>query len=142
MAVKGRETMWISEMAASARREVPDTAGSGEVTIGGADAGVYTSYEARGAIVASPGGYSWRPRAGDGVLVMKGGSGESYIAGRLDEGPEGLGEGEVRISSGGGAVIILRNNGDVVIRGHMVLEGTLDVNGTPYRPCTCAVLGG
>ena len=41
-------------------------------------------------------------------------------------------EGEVRISSGGGAEILLRNNGDVILRGNIFLEGTVIINGAPY----------
>ena len=131
--------MWISRMAAAAARETAATAAPGEVTIGGADAGVYTSYEARGAIIASPGGYSWRPGAGNGVLVIKGASGESYIAGRLDDGSASLGEGEVRMAAdGSGSEVLLRSNGDIVLRGHVVIDGPLDINGVRYAP----VLGG
>ena len=124
--------MWLSERAAAAKRERQEMASAGEVTIGGDSAGVYTTYEARDAVVSSPGGYTWRPRVGDGVLVMKGSAGESFIAGCVGETNSGLAEGEVRISSGGGAEILLKNNGDVILRGNIFLEGTVIINGASY----------
>ena len=133
--------MWLSERAAVMKETAQDVVSTGEVTMGGAVTGVYTNHEVRGAIVLSPGGYTWKPKGGDRVLVMKGSAGESYITGSLGDADAGLEEGEVKITSEGGAEILLKNNGNVILRGNIVIEGALEVNGEKYRPCTC-VLGG
>ena len=45
----------------------------GLVTLGGDPAGVYLGGERRWVAVCAPGGYQWRPRTGDQVLVVKAG---------------------------------------------------------------------
>lgn len=45
----------------------------GLVTLGGDPAGVYLGGERRWVAVCAPGGYQWRPRTGDKVLVVKAG---------------------------------------------------------------------
>ena len=81
------------------------------------------------------GGLVWTPKAGDTVLVIKGGSGreEQCIAGALarretDE----LEPGELRLYSGG-ASLTLRNDGTVEIYGRLMVNGSL------YVPCLCGM---
>ena len=45
----------------------------GLVTQGGDPAGVYLGGERRWVAVCAPGGYQWRPRTGDKVLVVRAG---------------------------------------------------------------------
>ena len=96
--------MWTSER----RRGFPAgeaAAELGTVTLGGDPAGVSLGGERRWLTVYGPGGYSWRPTAGDKVLVLKAGAeGESpCILGTVQEGGE-LGPGEVRLAGGSCAV--------------------------------------
>ena len=69
--------MWTSERNGKQPvREAP--AELGTVTLGGDPAGVSMGGERRWLQVFAPGGYCWRPTAGEKVLVLKAGSqGES-----------------------------------------------------------------
>ena len=101
---------------------------SGTVTIGGSAVGVLSRGEERSVPLASPGGYAWRPKNGERVLVIKGGTlgEERYVAGSLDAAREqdDLGDGEVRLYAvGGGASITLRRNGRVEIAGELYING-------------------
>ena len=107
--------MWVAGWLR--RTEEPQettNAESGTVTIGGSTAGVLSRGEERNVPLASPGGYAWRPKNGERVLVIKGGTlgEERYVAGSLD----------------GGASITLRRNG------HVEIEGDLFINGAMYVP--------
>lgn len=119
--------MWLSEKL----RRGEETAAAGEtgtVSIEGAAPAVLAGAEER-AEVLSPGGYSWRPRRGETVMLLRGGAaGEArYVAGRV-QGEQSLAPGEVRIASAGGASITLRNDGTVD------LTGTVRINGVVFAP--------
>ena len=118
--------MWTSER----RRELPvreATAEMGTVTLGGDPAGVLLGGERRWLPVYGPGGYRWRPTAGDKVLVLKaGGEGEApCILGTTQSGEE-LGPGEVRLSGGESSIFLGRETlelkGDVRINGKTLEE--------------------
>ena len=116
-------------------REESAEAEVGVATIGGGEAAVLTRGEDRSLPVYGPGGLVWTPKAGDTVLVIKGGSGreEQCIAGALarretDE----LEPGELRLYSGG-ASLTLRNDGTVEIYGRLMVNGSL------YVPCLCGM---
>lgn len=116
-------------------REESAEAEVGVTTIGGGEAAVLTRGEDRALPVYGPGGLVWTPKAGDTVLVIKGGSGreEQCIAGALarretDE----LEPGELRLYSGG-ASLTLRNDGTVEIYGRLMVNGSL------YVPCLCGM---
>ena len=65
--------MWLSER--DIRREQGEPAAElGVVTLGGDPAGVSLGGERRQLPVYSPGGVTWRPAAGDRVLVLKTGA--------------------------------------------------------------------
>lgn len=125
--------MWIAGRLG--RTEEPqETAAveSGTVTIGGSSAGVLARGEERRLRVAAPGGYAWRPKNGERVLVLRGGTlgEERYVAAALSEAAESLTleDGEICLfASAGGAKIVLRNNGRVEI------EGELYINGEAYE---------
>lgn len=121
--------------AAQLAREESAEAEVGVTTIGGGEAAVLTRGEDRALPVYGPGGLVWTPKAGDTVLVIKGGSGreEQCIAGALarretDE----LEPGELRLYSGG-ASLTLRNDGAVEIYGRLMVNGSL------YVPCLCGM---
>ena len=41
----------------------------------------------------------------------------------------------------GGNAGYLRRNGTIDLRGSIAIEGSLSVNGEPYKPCTCGTEG-
>ena len=92
--------MWTSER----NRNLPlreAAAELGTVTLGGDPAGVSLGGERRWLTVYGPGGYSWRPTAGDKVLVLKAGAeGESPCVLGTVQGTEELRPGEVRLAGG------------------------------------------
>lgn len=126
--------MWTSER----RRELPvrePAAELGEVTLGGDPAGVSLGGERRGLEVYGPGGYCWRPAAGEKVLVLKAGTeGESpYILG-VRQGGGGLLPGEVQITGGGGAALVRLGR-------RLDLNGPIWVNGQTLKSYIQQIVG-
>ena len=133
--------MWTSERNRNLQVREP-AAEMGTITMGGDPAGVSLGGERRWLNVYGPGGYSWRPTAGDKVLVLKtGAEGESpCILGTAQEG-EDLKPGEVRLT---GLECSLRlGQGQVELTGGersmslgqdgLNLEGGLTINGRPLE---------
>ncbi len=118
--------MWLSEKVGG--RSGDDAAFIGTVTIGGENVGVADAGEARNLKTIAPGGFSWRPRAGQDVLVLKCGGEGDYVAGVVQSGMDGLESGEVVISSGT-AKIRIRPNGSIELAGLVNITGALLVNG-------------
>lgn len=154
--------MWVSRafsLRQAAERE-GTAADMGVTTIGGRSASVLTRGEQRSLEVFSPGGLVWQPRAGDTVLVVKGGMGSQeqcvVAADTAARAPKEMAAGELFLYSAGGASIYLRNDGSAAVKGPVSLEGDLTVqgnvsltgrvsingllvvNGVPYRPCQCS----
>lgn len=125
--------MWISEKLGG--RSGSSSAEAGITTIGGASAAVETCGEERGLPVYAPGGMTWRPRAGDTVLVLKGGTGgeERYLVAAASGGGDDLEPGELELSVGSGSVR-LRLDGSIQLRGRVEITGQLYVNGKLYEP--------
>ena len=127
--------MWTSER----NRNLPvreAAAELGTVTLGGDPAGVSLGGERRWLAVYRPGGYSWRPTAGDKVLVLKAGAeGESpCVLGTVQE-PEGdapLRPGEVRLKGGGSAIHLGQDR--------LELSGQLYLNGQSLRDAVAAIV--
>lgn len=120
--------MWLSQRL----RERKEERGAGElgvVSIGGSEPAVLSCGEERALPVLSPGGYCWRPRSGETVLVVKGGAlgTERYLVGRVQQPDETVEPGEVRIVSDGASIRLCAN-------GRIELTGTLYINGEPYMP--------
>ena len=116
--------MWTSER----NRNLPvreAAAELGTVTLGGDPAGVSLGGERRWLTVYSPGGYSWRPTAGEKVLVHKAGAeGESpCVLGTVQSGDDQkpLKPGEVRLTGGESAILLGQTRLD--------LSGQVYVNG-------------
>lgn len=106
----------------------------GLVTLGGDPAGVYLGGERRWVAVCAPGGYQWRPRTGDQVLVVKAGDQREIpcLAGvcqpEIQEKEEPLEAGAVRITGGSGRMDL--NAKGVVLDGkETALKGRVTVNG-------------
>ena len=91
--------MWLSKQGRTPPRP-EETARVGRVTLPDDPAGVWTGSERRDVAVFGPGGYAWRPAAGEEVLVLKAGE-EACLAGvRCPGVPE---PGEVWITGPGGS---------------------------------------
>lgn len=123
--------MWLSRKLASHEMQGVASAQDGTVTIDGEEMAVFSSGEARGVQTVGPGGYEWKPRRGEDVLVVRGGTfgEESYAVGVSGGGSGELEPGEVRIRSAlAGTEIVLRNNGVIE------LNGAVFINGVPYLP--------
>lgn len=113
--------MWTSERNRNLRVAEP-AAELGTVTLGGDPAGVSLGGERRWLSVYSPGGYSWRPTAGDKVLVLKAGAeGEApCVLGTAQDGGD-LKSGEVRLKGGESSVFLGQDR--------LALDGNLYLNG-------------
>lgn len=126
--------MWTSER----NRNLPAreaAAELGTVTLGGDPAGVSLGGERRWLTVYGPGGYSWRPTAGDKVLVLKAGAeGESPCILGTTQGEEELKPGEVRLA-GCGSSIHLGEDG-------VSLTGQVYINGQPLEELIAAIIDG
>lgn len=116
--------MWIAKRT---RGEAQSTlAESGTVSIGGGAAGVMSRGELREVPTAASGGYAWRPRCGERVLVVRGAEEDAcWVVGSLDGAAvqETLDDGEVCIYSAGGASIRLCSDGRVEINGAVYVNG-------------------
>ncbi len=115
--------MWLSKRAAQGAGRIQGGASVGDVTIGGAAPGVWTNGERRSVGLAGPGGYCWRPRVGESVLVLTSADGEAFAAGAVEtQAPAELESGEVCIQSQGGAQIWLKNDGTILLVGKLAVE--------------------
>lgn len=118
--------MWTSERNRRLSAGEP-AADVGVVTLNGDPAGVELGGERRWLSVYSPGGYRWRPAAGDQVLVLKaGGEKETPCVVGAVQPEEALAPGEVAISGGNSAIRLgagaLELDGRILVNG-VELEG-------------------
>ena len=131
--------MWLSEKKDGHTTGL-GSAAVGIVTIGGIKPSILVEGEVRNAeLMCSAGGFV--PKAGDEVLLIRSGDGESIAVGKVGAvAPSEIENGEVYITNGRGGVIRLKNNGEielsgtVIIRGTAQIEGELTVNGTAVSP--------
>lgn len=113
--------MWTAERNRNPRSGEP-AAELGRVTLGGDPAGVSLGGERRWIGVYGPGGYSWRPTAGDKVLVLKAGAeGEAPCLLGVPQEEAELKPGEVRLKGGESSVFLGQDR--------LELEGNLYLNG-------------
>lgn len=117
--------MWTSERNRNLNLREAE-AEIGVVTLGGDPAGVVLGGERRWLPVYGPGGYSWRPSAGDRVLVLKAGAeGELPCVLGVAQNGSDIQAGEVRLGQGDG-MILLKD-------GTIQLKGELQLNNTPLE---------
>lgn len=116
--------MWISKQTKKSK-DSSDHAQVGVVTAGGQESGVYLGTQRCWLPVMAPGGYRWRPGAGEQVLVLKtGAEGESAcVLARKEETVEELQPGEVEVY-GPDCRVRLTGEGHVDIRGKVYVNGT------------------
>ncbi len=112
--------MWVSQAFASAAHGDAVRADVGPVTIGGENAAVLLSGEARGLHVVSPGGIAWTPETDTQVMVLETGDGERFILGTAQQGGSAD---ELTLHCGDARVRICRN-GSVYVEGRLFLNGT------------------
>lgn len=122
--------MWISNKERRTHTEEA-TAQLGAVTVQSGSPAVFLSGERRDVTTTLPGGYHWRPKQGDAVLVVKSGEeGAASIVGTKQTAPAILAPGEVFLSINGTSGVHLKADGTV----H--LQGEIYVNGIPLSHLT------
>ena len=105
--------MWLSKR--TAETQTVQTAKTGVVTTGGGEISVRTDMERRAPLVAVPYGIAVCLPQGEKVVMLP----ESGVCIGAVNQTEGLSPGEVRLFSAGGAEILLRADGTVVINGQV-----------------------
>ncbi len=151
--------MWMGERLNRRDESQITAADMGRTSISGETVAVVSRGELRELEIWRPGGYVWRPKRDDEVLVVKGGTaGEErcVLAMAPEEAPEEIDAGEVCIFSGG-AVVLLRNDGSMELKnsgasvkikgsgveirggsirlmGDVEVEGSLTINGVACCP--------
>ena len=126
--------MWTSERNRNLAVGEP-AAELGTVTLGGDPAGVSLGGERRWLTVYSPGGYNWRPTAGEKVLVLKAGAeGESPCILGAPQTGQGLRPGEVRLTGGSCSIHLAQDR--------LSLSGDLYINGERLEDYIRKLLGG
>ena len=111
--------MWINEYMTGRSRNA-DAATAGEILTankGRVAVGSSKNYDALPVI--GPAGIAYVPVAGASTVVMEG-AGGAVCLGVIAEPPEPLQAGELMLYSAGGASIVLKNNGKVLINGREV----------------------
>lgn len=143
--------MWLSKREGHEKKK-PAEAQTGPVTLSEGELGAWIEGERRGVALFSPGGYHWRPKVGEQILVLKAGeNGEQPCAVGMAE-SENLSPGEILIQSGD-AAIRLTPGGELQLRtkksnismttgGNISLVGTFTVNGEVVGPLPSAEEGG
>ena len=107
--------MWISKKIAAANLDKEDTV-CAEVTDTNSGAlNVQNGFEYREIESVAPRGISYVPIQGDKTIVIP--VGDSFVCIGTVMKDEGLEPGELKLSSSGGASIVLKNNGSVLING-------------------------
>lgn len=133
--------MWTAQQARRKNVTAVGAAEQGQVTCSEELTGVYTDGDRRWLPLYTPGGYCWRPAAGDRVLVIKAGeNGESACVIGREQKQDELSEGEVCLYSAKGAKNTLTNDKRVA------LEGSVTINGmgleSLIRKVVASMLGG
>lgn len=116
--------MWTASQMKETNTVPQSVAAVGMVTASGTENGVLLGSERRRLPVMAPGGYRWRPRAGETVLVLKAGNdGEipCILAGQTKE-ENPLQPGEVELA-GPGCRVTLTQNGEIAVHGSMTVNG-------------------
>lgn len=111
--------MWMGERLNRRDESQITAADMGRTSISGETVAVVSRGELRELEVWRPGGYLWRPRRDDEVLVIRGGTaGEErcVVAMAPEKVPEEIEAGEVCLYSAGGAAALLRNDGSIELK--------------------------
>ena len=118
--------MWISRKLTE--NSSYHTAERGRITVSNKDKlEADGSLNTRNVISYSPYGYSSLPPKGEEVLLLPFSNGQVAVGTRDRQ--DKLNSGEVRISSAGGASIVLKNDGSVVINNRFVINKEGEISG-------------
>lgn len=115
--------MWTGQRSAGQKESYQPWVERGVVTQSQEVMGVYLDGERRQFLQVSPGGYQWKPKQGETVLVLKEnqGDGSQHIVGTCGDSGD-LNPGDVVISGGGLARVALE--GDLVtVTGELRYQG-------------------
>lgn len=114
--------MWLAKSVRENEENVH--ADIGVVTLSGDPAGVYLDGERRSLPVYSAGGYTWRPKVGQQVLVIKTGDNQAgtYVVGTAQDDTQ-MEAGEVVIQSDSGAKIHWKADGSLELTGDVYVNG-------------------
>lgn len=111
--------MWISEYIAG-RSFSKERAEKGEIrAAANGSVSVSATADYHGIPTVSPGGIAYIPTAGEKTVVLSGDNG-AVCMGVISQPPEQLLPGEIMLYSAGGASIVLKNDGSVLINGRVV----------------------
>ncbi len=112
--------MWISRVLAKNHENEKAESGYVSMSFGGEiEAGATVNM--RGMKSYSPYGYSCAVPVGEEVILVPSAEGQAVLGTR--DSAFSLSQGEIEISSKGGAKILLKNDGRVIINGHYVING-------------------
>lgn len=115
--------MWLSKKIKSSSND--DRVESGSITLSGSNIEAESSVNVRSVSGYSPYGYSYVPPVGEEAVLIPSADGRAMLGTRLNA--IGLEEGEIKISSKGGATIVLKNDGTVVINSLIISkEGKIE----------------
>jgi len=115
--------MWLSKLGKENNRN--RTAETGAVTLTGETVAVELDSERRGLPVFAPGGYYWRPKLGQKVLVLKTEEGACVVGVPSD----GVADGEVGMKAEGGATVTLSGDGCVRLGPAVEIGEVLTIGG-------------
>lgn len=108
--------MWMSKCLSE--RQKSSTPEKGKVTLSSGQLEAGSTLMSRGIESYAPYGYQSNPPVGESVMIIPSNSGQALV-GTLCK-AESLETGEVRLSSLGGAVILLKNDGSIVLNGLVI----------------------
>ena len=120
--------MWLSRQ--QKRESEERVTASGPVTISGERVSVELESERRGLTVYGPGGYRWRPAAGEQVLVIRTEDGLCVVGTPCGTGVE---TGEAGLVAQGGAAVTVKRDGRVLLSGAVEVDGALRVQQEPLE---------
>ncbi len=113
--------MWLTSFLNKGNSKTPATKGSITGT-GGASVCIDASTQHRNVSIVAPYGFAYVPPVGEGAVLVPFDGGEACV-GVVTGLSENLERGEVMLYSAGGASIVLKNDGSVLINGVDVVNG-------------------
>ena len=119
--------MWLSKQGKGI--EPNRTVETGAVTLTGETVAVELDSERRGLPVFAPGGYHWRPKLGQQVLVLKTSEGACVVGVPSEQ----IKDGEVGLRGEGGAQVTLETAGRVRLGPEVEIDGILKVSGEELK---------
>ncbi len=114
--------MWLSQQGNQQQKQESNIQ-CGQVSVSGAGLAVFLQGERRNIALFSPGGYHWKPSAGEEVLVLHCDDEQSPCLIAKAQDNIQLSAGQIFISANGRTGITLSPNGDIHLTGDAFLNG-------------------